>query len=277
MPTIGAFNCLKVLKEVSFGVYLDGEDLGEILLPQKQVPANLKIGHSLSVFIYLDSKERPIATLKRPKATLNQFAYLKVVDTNRMGAFVDWGLEKDLLVPLNEQRRPMSVGNSYLVYVKKDAGGRMVASSKLDRFLDKTPLSYKKGEAVNIVIAEESPLGRKVIVNHAHWGLIFKSDQFKSLTYGKQEKGFIKSVRSDGKIDVSLREVGKQRRSTLETAILTALEQNEGYLPLHDKSPAEAISDYFSESKKSFKQAIGHLYKQKLITLEENGIRLAKR
>jgi predicted RNA-binding protein (virulence factor B family) len=274
MATIGAFNSLTVLKDVSFGVYLDGGDLGEILLPKKQVPANLKAGHSLSVFLYLDSDDRPIATLKRPKARLGEFAYLQVVDCNRFGAFLDWGLEKDLLVPKQEQRRPMSVSQSYLVYVKQDAGNRLVASSKIDRFLDKTPPRFKPQQEVKLIIAEETPLGRKVIINHSHWGLIFSSDLFKPLHYGQKETGFIKAVRPDGKIDVSLRAAGKECRNKLEASILEALKANDGFLPLHDKSPAKAIQTQFGESKKNFKQAIGRLYKQRLIALKENGIEL---
>lgn len=277
MIKIGAFNTLRVIKEVPFGVYLNGEDWGEILLPNKVVPQGTQIGDSLEVFIYFDSEDKIIATTLRPYAQLNTCAFLKVVDINRVGAFLDWGLDKDLLVPGPEQHRLMEQGKSYIVYVKEDHKGRIIASSKIDHSLDKLPAHYQPGEEVTLLVAERTALGTKVIINDRHWGLIHSADIFQPLHYGKKIQGFIKSIRPDGKIDVILRKVGLGNIKDLAERILLALRKSDGFLPLHDKSPASEISRIFGESKKSFKQAIGHLYKQGEITIEDSGIRLSSR
>jgi len=274
MAEVGQFNTLKVVKEVPFGVYLDGAEWGEVLLPSKFVPQGAKVGDELEVFLYFDSEDQIIATTQRPRATMGSFAYLEVIDINRVGAFLDWGLDKDLLVPQPEQRRPMEKGKSYIVYVKHDGEGRIVASSKIDRFLDKWRTRLMPGEEVSLLIAETSDLGNKVIINDSHWGLIHSSDIFQQLRYGKRMRGYVKQVREDGKIDVVLSKTGTDKISELARRILSELHKRGGFLPLHDKSAVDEIKRAFGESKKSFKSAIGHLYKQNLITIESNGVRL---
>ncbi|RUR08777.1 S1 RNA-binding domain-containing protein [Legionella sp. km772] len=274
MIEIGKFNRLRVIKEVPFGVYLDGEDWGEILLPKKFVSKTLTIDDLVDVFVYFDSEDKIIATTQNPLTRVGEFAFLRVVDVNPIGAFLNWGLDKDLLVPRTEQQRPMEKDKSYLVYVKQDNQGRIIASSKLNYFLDKSPPEFKVGEEVSLFIEGQTPLGTKVIINHSHWGLIHAADIFQRLYYGKRMTGYIKTVREDGKIDVALRKVGQDRIHELSSRILAKLKEEGGFLPLHDKSSAEAIMRLFGESKKGFKSAIGQLYKQGEIIIEDQGIRL---
>lgn len=274
MVRVGQFNRLVVIKEVPFGVYLDGGESGEILLPNKHKPKGLMACDSVDVFIYHDSEDKLIATTQRPRAMVGHLACLKVIDLNRFGAFLDWGLDKDLLVPGPEQHKPMEEGKSYLVYLKLDNQGRIIGSSRLDYFLDKTPAVYQRGEEVDLLVAERTPLGVKVIINNAHWGLIHKDDIFQSVVYGKRLKGYIKTLREDGKIDIALRKMGQDKIHDLAKVILSELELAGGFLPLHDKSSADEISRHFKESKKSFKAAIGYLYKAGQILIEEGGIRL---
>jgi predicted RNA-binding protein (virulence factor B family) len=276
MVRVGQFNKLRVIKEVPFGVYLDGGEWGEILLPNKVVPRGTQFDDVLEVFIYFDSEDKIVATTLRPHVMLGGFAFLKVIDVNRVGAFLDWGLDKDLLVPRPEQHRPMEKDKSYIIYVKQDNQGRIIASSKLDYFLDKSPAHYKQGDEVSLLIAETTMLGNKVIVNDRHWGLIHYGDIFQKLSYGKRIRGYIKAVREDGKIDVVLRKTGQDNIHELAKHILTELHKKEGFLPLHDKSSPLEIQRVLGESKKSFKSAIGQLYKQGKINLESNGIRLRK-
>ncbi|MDF1683478.1 MAG: S1-like domain-containing RNA-binding protein [Legionellaceae bacterium] len=274
MLQVGQFNQLRVVKEVPFGVYLDGDDWGEILLPRKVVPEGAAIGDSLDVFIYFDSEDKIIATTKQPKIVFGHCAFLNVIDVNRVGAFLDWGLDKDLLVPKSEQRRPMQQDRSYLVYLTQDDQQRLVASSKLDYYLDKTPVCVKAGEEVDLLIAETTDLGTKVIVNHTHWGLIYAGDIFQTLQYGQRTRGYIKTVRQDGKLDVVLRKLGHNNIPGLAQRILDALKQADGFLAVHDKSSPAEIKHVFNESKKNFKHAIGTLYKQGIIRIESNGIYL---
>jgi predicted RNA-binding protein (virulence factor B family) len=276
MVRVGQFNKLRVIKEVPFGVYLDGGEWGEILLPNKVVPRGTQFDDVLEVFIYFDSEDKIVATTLRPHVMLGGFAFLKVIDVNRVGAFLDWGLDKDLLVPRPEQHRPMEKDKSYIIYVKQDNQGRIIASSKLDYFLDKSPAHYKQGDEVSLLIAETTMLGNKVIINDRHWGLIHYGDIFQKLSYGKRIRGYIKTVREDGKIDVVLRKTGQDNIHELAKRILTELHKKEGFLPLHDKSSPLEIQRVLGESKKSFKSAIGQLYKQGKINLESNGIRLRK-
>ena len=277
MIRIGQFNKLKILREVPFGIYLDGKDRGDILLPNKYVPKDALIGDTLEVFVYFDSEDKIIATTLRPHARLDTCAFLKVIDVNPVGAFLDWGLDKDLLVPKPEQHRPMEKDKSYIVYLKQDNQGRIIASSKIDYFLNKTEPSFHQGDEVDLLIAESTALGKKVVINNSHWGLIYFDDIFQPLMYGQPVKGYIKAIRDDGKIDVVLRKMGQERILGLAQGILEKLHKNDGFLPLHDKSDAQDIQRAFGESKKSFKNAIGNLYKQGLINIEENGIRLTKK
>lgn len=274
MIKIGQFNRLKMVREAPFGVYLQAGEWGEILLPNKSVPKGALVGDVLDVFVYFDSDDKIIATTARPHAQLGRCAFLKVIDVNAVGAFLDWGLDKDLLVPKPEQHRPMEKGKSYLVYLKQDNQGRIIASSKIDYFLDKTTAHYKPGEEVSLLVADRTPLGQKVIINHSHWGLIHAGDIFQTLIYGKKVKGYIKRIREDGKIDVVLRQIGQNNINELAQRILSKLEQAGGFLAVHDKSPPAEIQQIFAESKKNFKSAIGQLYKRGMIHLEEKGIRL---
>lgn len=277
MIKVGRFNKLMVKKEVSFGLYLDGGDWGEILLPNKVVPLGSKVNDLLDVFIYFDSDDKIIATTARPRALLGKCAFLKVIDVNSVGAFLDWGLDKDLLVPKAEQQRPMEEGKYYLVYVKQDNRGRLIASSKIDYFLDKSPANLKQGDEVSLLIAETTALGNKVIINDCHWGLIHAADIFERLVYGKRMRGYIKKIREDGKIDVVLRKIGHDSIRDLAQRILIKLHEEGGFLPLHDKSASLEIQRVLGESKKSFKSAIGALYKQGEINIEANGIRLREK
>ncbi|MFA5959184.1 MAG: S1-like domain-containing RNA-binding protein [Tatlockia sp.] len=275
MIKIGQHNTLRVIKEVPFGLYLEAAEYREILLPKKYVPEGTTLHDLLDVFVYFDSEDKIIATTQKPLAELGQCAFLQVVDVNRYGAFLNWGLDKDLLVPKPEQHRPLMKDKSYLVYLKLDEQGRIIASSKLDHFLNRFAPHFKPGDEVELLVAERTPLGTKVIVNGAYWGLIHESDLFQTIKYGQKTSGFIKTVREDDKIDVVLRKPGVDPLSELGQSILTLLQQKGGFVPLHDKSSPQAIARAFNTSKKSFKSAIGQLYKQGKITIEEGGIRIA--
>lgn len=274
MIKVGQLNRLRVKKEVAFGVYLDGGEYGDILLPNKVVPKDTAIDDMLEVFIYFDSEDKIIATTLRPRAKVGSCAFLKVIDVNRVGAFLDWGLDKDLLVPKPEQHRPMEKDKFYIVYLKEDNKGRIIASSKLDYFLDKTQATFKPGDEVSLLIAERTQLGNKVIINNSHWGLIHSADIFQTLSSGKRMPGYIKTIREDGKIDVVLKKQGRESTLDLAGRILEQLQSEGGFLPLHDKSSPEEIKRALSDSKKNFKNAIGKLYKQGDILIEADGIRL---
>lgn len=275
MVTLGKTHQLEVIKSLDFGFYLDAKELGEILLPSKQAPKDLAVGSLIYVFVYLDSEDRPIATTKKPKAEVGEFAYLKTVARTHVGAFLDWGLEKDILVPFAEQHRPMEVGKSYLVYLYLDKNdGRLVASSKIDKFLDdEKPHDFKPHQKVDLIIANSTNLGYKAIINNSHWGLLYKTEVFQKLSFGQSKKGFIKHIRPDGKIDLSL-QGGQETRDKYSKIILNYLDKNHGFAPLHDKSDPDLIADTFGMSKGAFKKAIGALYKQRIITISKDGIRL---
>jgi len=275
MAEMGILNQLKVVKQVEFGLYLDGGQDGEILLPKRYVPDNTKPGDMLEVFIYRDSEDRIIATTEKPFAMAGQFAYLKVVSVAPFGAFLDWGLEKDLLVPLSEQKLKMEAGNSYVVFVyTDDETNRVVASAKLDRFLDPEPAEYVENEEVDLLIVGSTELGYKAIINDSHQGVLYKNEVFRPLQRGTIIKGYIKKLREDGKIDLSLDKPGYEKIDDLQHVVLDKLSANAGVLPLGDKSPSEEIYKTFGVSKKTFKKAIGALYKAKLITLGDNEVKL---
>ena len=276
MADIGRFNTLEVVKRKDFGVYLDAGDLGEILLPKRDCPEYLDVGHRIRVFIYLDTDDHLIATTDKPAAIVGEFAMLKVSAVNKVGAFLDWGLPKDLLLPYSEQRqRPVEVGKRYLVHLYLDPHShRIVASSKIDKFLDKTPPRYKTGEEVDLTIANRSDLGQKAIINHQHWGLLFRSDLLKTVYPGQKIKGYIKEVRPDGKINLSMQKPGYAKVVDTTQQILDMLQEQEGYITLNDKSSPELIYQHFGISKKAFKMAVGALLKQDKITIEPGGLRL---
>jgi len=279
MIKVGTYNELKIVKEVDFGIYLDGgQDFGEILLPKRYVTEQMNIGDTISVFLYFDSEDRLIATTQQAKAIAGEFTSLKVIDTNRAGAFLDWGLPKDLLVPFNQQKVAMKIGFGYVVYVyQDDISERLLASSKLDRFLDKVPAEYKVGEKVDLLIADRTDIGFKAIINHKHWGVIFENDVFGDLGIGKKCKGYIRRIREDGKIDLSLTQTGYAKMDGLSDRILLTLRQHDGFLPLSDKSSPDQIAKILKMSKGNFKKAIGQLYKNGDIVIADNGITITNK
>lgn len=275
MADIGKFNTLEIIADTEAGLYLNAGKLGEILLPKRYVPENAQVGEKLKVFIYLDSEDRFIATTETPKAQVDEFAALKVKATNKMGAFMDWGLSKDLLVPFNQQKQPMAVGQSHLVRVYLDPyTDRLAASTKIDRYLDIWPASYKQGEQVDLIIANKTDLGYKAIINNNHWGLIYANEVFQRLHKGKKLKGYIKQVREDGRIDLTLSRAGKGKVIDFSQKLIAHLEENNGYSPLHDKSTPEQIQKILGVSKKTFKSTVGNLLKKGKLELVENGIKL---
>ncbi|MFH4531361.1 CvfB family protein [Vibrio diabolicus] len=277
MIKIGQINSLEVIKKADFGVFLDGDDYGSVLLPNKYVPEGTEIGDHVDVFLYFDSESQLAATIERPIAQVGEWGLMKIEGVNATGAFVNWGIkEKDLLIPFSEQRTRFSAGQTILVYVYTDkASGRIVGTTKFNKWLDKTPANYEVNEQVDLIIAERSQLGYKAIVNGKHWGMIFPSDVFGKLYIGKRLKGFIKQIREDGKIDLALQKVGVAKMDDLSSKILDLLEKKGGFLPLNDKSSPEAIFDAFRTSKGTYKKTIGGLYKQGKIVIEKDGIRLA--
>ncbi|MET2897381.1 S1-like domain-containing RNA-binding protein [Vibrio rotiferianus] len=277
MIKIGQINSLEVIKTADFGVFLDGEDYGSVLLPNKHVPEGTEQGDHLDVFLYFDSESQLAATIDKPIAQVGEWGLMKIEGINKTGAFVNWGIkEKDLLIPFSEQRARFTAGQNILVYVYTDkASGRIVGTTKFNKWLDKTPANYEVNEEVNLIIAERSQLGYKAIVNGEHWGMIFPSDVFGKLFIGKKLKGYVKQIREDGKIDLALQKVGVAKMDDLSSKIMEQLEKKGGFLPLNDKSSPEAIFEAFRTSKGTYKKTIGGLYKDGKIVIEKDGIRLA--
>jgi len=275
MIEIGYYYDLEVVKKVEFGFYLDAENLGEVLLPVKFAPDDLTVGDELEVFLYLDSEGLPIATTQEAYAVVDEFCYLRVVDVTSVGAFLDWGLDKDILVPFAEQHRPMEVDKFYLVYVYvSETDGRIIASSKIDKFLDDdAPHNFKPQQSVDLIIANSTELGYKAIINDSHWGVLYKNEVFQRISFGQSIKGFIKHIRPDGKIDLSL-QGGDETRAKNRHIILDYLKSKQGFAPVNDRTDPEVITELFGMSKAAFKKAIGGLYKDRIITIEHEGIRL---
>jgi hypothetical protein len=275
MTEIGKINHLEVVKEVDFGIYLDGGDLGEILMPKRYVPEGTMPGDHLDAFIYLDSEDRLVATTEKPLAMVEEFALLEVVSVTPVGAFLNWGLPKDLFVPFREQRQPMEEGKKYLVYVYVDINTkRIAASSKIEQYLDNIPVDYDLDEEVDLIIVNETDLGYNAIIDNSHFGILYKNEVFQPLNPGDRVQGYIKKIRTDGKIDLRLEKIGYEKISSFVDRIIAELQKNKGFLPLTDKSSPEEIYQTFKISKKNFKAAIGALYKKRFIALEDNGIRL---
>ncbi|KAA0694064.1 GntR family transcriptional regulator [Halopseudomonas laoshanensis] len=275
MAAIGRFNTLQIVKHTGFGLYLDGGPDGEILLPNRYIPKDTptEVEDWLNVFIYLDSEDKLIATTETPKAQVGEFASLKVAEINRVGLFLDWGLPKDVLLPHSEEKRPLEVGNYCVVYLYLDKHTRRItATAHLDRHLDKTPPRYKVGEQVNLLIAGVTDLGFKAIINGQHWGLVHKNEAFKFLRNGMQEVGYIKEIRPDGKISLSLQPVGSDAGDALQQQIMQRLEEHDGVLMISDKSPPELIAKEFGVSKGNFKKAIGGLMKLGHIRIQPDRI-----
>jgi len=277
MTDIGRLNTLNVVKELDFGIYLDGGELGEILMPTRYVPVPCNIGDALEVFIYRDSEDRLIATSEKPYAMVGEFALLKVVDVTPIGAFMDWGLPKDLLVPFPEQKPRMETDKLYIVriYIDDDSQ-RIVASSRLDDFLhSESDDEFSLNESVSLLIANKSELGYQVIIENTHWGLLHHSEVARPLRRGQRLDGFIKNIREDQRIDLCLHLKPSEKTDDIAQIILRELSKNDGFIPVSDKSSPDDIQDRFHISKKMFKKAIGALYKQHIIRIEADGIHMA--
>lgn len=276
MPQIGERATLPIIREKPVGVYLDAGDLGEILLPRREMPVNWSIGAFVDVFLYFDSEDRPVATLKQPKAMPGQFAKLRCVEVSGVGAFLDWGLPKDILVPFREQKVRMEPGRFYLVRLFIDEeSGRIVASTRLARHLDQTPAPWRGGEKVELMLYAKTPLGYKAIIENTHSGLIYANEVFQDLQPGEKLTGYIADRRPDGKIDLTLNPPGRQRVTDLSDQILAELKARGGFWNIGDHSSAEEIKEELGVSKRTFKQTLGSLLKARKITIEEKGIRLA--
>jgi predicted RNA-binding protein (virulence factor B family) len=273
---IGRFNILEVVELTTAGIYLNGGAEGDILLPSKDVPDDCQIGDSVEAFIYFDSEDRLVATMQSPFAMVGEFTLLNVIAVERVGAFLDWGLEKDLFLPYAEQTRPLKVGQDVLVYIYLDKSNRISASMRLERNLQRNPTVYQEGQEVELLITGKTDLGYKAIIEGRYGGVIYPDEVFQELTYGQRIRGFIKKLRTDGKIDLSLQnplKTGHRAADDIAPMILERLKDNNGFLPINDKTPADEIHRYFGVSRKRYKIALGSLYRQRLIVIEPSGIR----
>jgi predicted RNA-binding protein (virulence factor B family) len=275
MAHIGTRDSLQILHEKTFGLFLDGGDLGEILLPRREMPVKWALGEFVDVFLYNDSEDRPVATLKVPKVMPGQFARLKCVAVTGVGAFLDWGLPKDLLVPFREQKVRMDVGKNYIVHAHVDEQtGRIIASTRLARHIDQGPHEFYPGQAVDLMAYGKTDLGYKAVVNGTHSGLIFANDVFQPLQPGETLKGYIAGVRPDGKLDLTLHAPGRAKIDDLEGQILAELTARGGFWAIGDHSTAAEINEELGVSKRAFKQATGALFRKQKINIEERGLRL---
>lgn len=273
---LGKYNQLEVVKEVDFGVYLNGDEDGEILLPKRYVPEGTKPGDVLNVFIYLDMEERLVATTLQPYVQVGEFACLEVAWVNQFGAFLNWGLMKDLFVPFREQKMKMQKGKRYVVYVHLDEESyRIVASAKVEHFLSTEKPDYQPGQEVEVLVWQRTELGYKVIVENKFSGMLYHNEIFQPLEVGMRLAAFIKQVRPDGKIDLVLQKAGARKVDDFSEVLWQYIKDNDGFTPLNDKTDAEVIYHTFGVSKKTFKKAVGDLYKKRRIVLEEDGIHLA--
>lgn len=263
-----------VNREVDFGMYLQS-DQGEILIPNKYIPESTKIGNTLKVFVYTDSEDRLIATTLQPNGVVGEFAAMEIKQVTNFGAFLDWGLEKDLLLPHNEQHRRVQIGKKVVVRICLDhKTNRVVAVGKLNSFFDKDLSTLQEGQQVDLMVFDETDLGYPAIINDRYAGMIYKNEVFEPLKIGDRKVGFIKKIREDDKVDLSLQQQGFKAVDDAKTIIMQALKDAGGFLPYHDSSSPEEIKNYFQMSKKAFKKAIGGLYKEGQITISTDGIRL---
>ncbi len=274
MAQIGQMNRLKIIKSLEFGLYVDAEDLGEVLVPKRYAPNNAEVGQMIDVFIYLDSQDRLVATTDKPLAYVGEVAYLRVNQVNRTGAFLDWGMPKDLMVPFAEQRVPMEAERSYCVYLYIDNSGRVAASSKLSLYLHEKNGDFKSGQEVRLQVVSRSDLGYTAVINGTHLGLIHNSDILQPLRMGQKLKGYIKGIRPDHKINLRIQRHGAAARDELGERILAFLAENNGESDLTDKSTPEAIFSVYRTSKANYKKTLGRLYKAKKITLSAEKITL---
>ena len=273
---IGRYNKLQVLEVGTYGAILDGGLQRRLLLGLLQCPEGIAAGDRLEVFVYLDSQGDPVPTTRKPAAELGQVAWLEVVSTNDLGAFVDWGLPKDLFIPFAEQQHKLIKGRNALVKIYMDNQGRLAGSTRIDHWIKDEPQDLKQGEKVSLIISDKTELGFKAIINHECWGLLYSNELYTRIRKGQQMDGYVKQIREDGKVDLTLSQPGfsKDKIGGVTEMILASLEQNDGFLGMTDKSPPTEIYAAFGVSKKVFKQAIGALYKQRRITLEKEGVRL---
>jgi len=275
MLQLGEFNELKAKRSTDNGWYLIDEEDNEVLLPNKYIPDSFKEEDEINVFLYKDSEDRIVATTEIPKIVVNEFACLQVKQVNKVGAFLDWGLEKDLMVPFSEQKNKMQEGEFYVVRLVHDTkSDRLFASSKLNKYLIKDHMVVATGDQVEAIIVDESDLGYQAIIEDAHLGLLYRSETFRTLEVGEKLNVYVKKIREDGKIDLSLEQEGIGKIEPSAQKILDKLKENDGFLELHDKSHPMIIAETLEMSKKTFKKAIGNLYKKRLIVLEKKGIRL---
>lgn len=276
MIQIGTYNELEVVKQMDFGIYLR-EGSTEILMPTKWVPQGTRIGDRINAFVFRDSDDRLIATTIEPYATAETFAFLEVKQVNDVGAFLDWGMDKDLLVPFREQAYRMEPGKSYVVFVYVDElTNRLTASAKLKKFFVNEPNELQEGDIVDLLIYSETPLGFNAIINNLYSGLLYKNEIFENIRIGDKLKGYVKRIREDNKIDLSLQKSGFELVDDVKWRILNLLKQNNGFLPLHDGSSPEEIKSKLQISKKAFKKAVGALYRERLVKLTEKGVELVK-
>lgn len=278
MAQIGKRNLLTIVRSSTPGLYLDGGTHGEILLPGRYIPTGATVGGKVDVFVYRDSEDRLVATTEKPLAVVGEFACLQVAGVNpRIGVFLNWGLEKDLLLPIREMNGPLNPGDWEVVQVVLDTQtDRLIASARVNRRLDLTPPHYHEGESVKLIVASKSPLGYNLIVNHAHRGLIYHTDVPGMLKVGQVVEGYVRSIRQDGKLDIALGQSGYRRIGAMSDKVIEVLTARGGRLPYHDNSMPEEIRDVFGMSKKAFKQAIGTLFKERRIYIEPDGIRLVE-
>jgi predicted RNA-binding protein (virulence factor B family) len=275
MAELGRYNNLRIIRRADIGLFLDGGEYGDLLLPRKYVLDSMQVGESIEVFLYNDSEDRLVATTLKPRAQVGECAYLKVVGTSRHGAFLDWGLPKDLLVPHGEQQKPMQKGYSYTVYLYVDhATDRIAASSRLEKWLSLEADGFKPRQPVKLLIYGKSDLGFKAVVDGSHLGQLYANEVFRPLHYGERVDGYIKQIRADGRIDLSLQLPSQLERDRLGEAIIEHLRQNEGVSTLTDKSPPDEIYRVFGVSKANYKKALGRLYKQQRILIEKQQITL---
>lgn len=284
---LGDFNKLKVIKEAkrpnphafnneeTFGIFLDGGREGDILMPKKYVPEGTKVGDEIECFLYLDQDERLIATTETPIAKADEFAYLECSWVNEYGAFLNWGVMKDIFCPFREQKKKMEIGNKYIVHIHMDEDSyRMVASAKIERYFSEEKPQYKHGQPVEIMVWQKTDLGFKVIVENKFPGLVYEDQIFKFITTGDKMTAYIDNVRPDGKLDITLQPTGRKLTTDFADTLLAYLQDNNGFCPLGDKSDAEDIKHTFQVSKKTFKKAVGDLYKRRLITISPEGLKL---
>ena len=275
MILAGRYNTLGIIRQTSNGFYLNGENLGEILIPNKYIPQNKNIGDEIEVFVYYDAEGRLVATTEEPFCEVGDFAMLQIVDVNATGAFANWGVLKQLLIPFSEQKVKMQTGSWHIVHVYIDEKSkRIVGSAKVDKFLNKTPANYNSNEEVGLIVYSHTPLGYKVIINNAHWGMLYENEVFQPLNKGEYITGYISQVREDGKIDVSLYPLGNNKTDVSANLIMEYLQAHDGIMLITDKSDANLIYETFGISKKNFKMAIGKLYKNKQISIDDKQIKI---